>query len=540
MMRSGSDARLSVRYLPFVVAFCGIGLYMSVGIYAERTQQERAAVFFKDTLKTVGINEQPGSFETLRLAYAKTLAERSPLLSLAGTDPDALQYAVDDAEKTRSAFADIQKTSGHAALVTSGLYPISFLRAITAAEKARRVFIQSGTAEDNAVYDKARRDALTAYQKSLTQFRSAFIATVPPSMRTYTAGGVLVSREGVLQAVDALEVGSEKISAKDRERERCLSGHTDSCEAGDLAIPMLTMPPPVTPLSAVDRSTITAVRAFSAELGKPLAPAEPLVQLADSACNGSSTPAVFGFYTDDTKNHSSGYVQPTIAGDLRLVRAVEYPNEPFFSYFKNQGAQYVPNNPLTHYTCPGVGRDIATALWIREVRQFALSAKVSQYSGPYAEALRSTEHTFASAYITEEADAVAYMNLARSSVQGGAVPEDTKNRVISLLLEKLDNSTDFDHVVSLVVSIEQSNLRAVGHEVPLDLQAETLFYFRSAWFPFFMADNASVAQFQGPLLPPLQAQDVQSPFVYASSLLNKPQDRAQLEKDLTLYMTAHL
>ena len=140
------------------------------GVYWYLQNQQAQAVFFSKALNDANVTEtvsiggtsyevnrgvvtQGGSsasggkaLQAMRLAYQLASARRLPLLGLEGTDHEALARGTEALAQIAEELATVlpEKTKPYEAAVRGSLYPIQFLRALSAVESARQEFLADG------------------------------------------------------------------------------------------------------------------------------------------------------------------------------------------------------------------------------------------------------------------------------------------------------------------------------------------------------------------------------------------------------------
>lgn len=529
MEEPGRSARPLARYGRFFISIAAAAGCMWGAVHIEASRQEKAAAFFAAALRESNAPSADNtSFAALRSNYAQLLSARAPLFALAGTDPQKLEAALGDLRLALQGLQGQQRNPKDAALLSS-LYPLEFLQTAAAAEEARQAFLKDGTLGNEQRYRSALRRSISAYHSDLEAFRFALLRAVPASMRTYTAGGLLIHRAYLLAAIDKLEEGSAAQAQNLRSREQCLAGYVAHCDTS--ALKQAVEPVPATEGSlAANTLSLSAMQDLSAAAGKPLDSGEPLVRLNSSACIEFPMAPVFGFYSP-TIGSAARSGQVAFVGDLRFIRPGAYQSEDFFSYFRAQGVVYIPNNPLTHYTCPAVAHDIAGVFWVQAVAQFSKEHSIPQLY-PLAQKL-SIKNPI------EEQDAEAYATKAVMLATNGALAPDVASAITQLAVAKHNRSAGLDRSVELVAAVELNNLRAQSRGMPIDLQAQTLFYFRSGFLAFFGAENPSISGLAEAPLPSFSNTAADAPFVYFSKLPRTLDTETQIYKDLHTYARTH-
>ena len=473
----------------------------------------------------------------LRLAYEKTLARRNPFLSLAGTDPQELTATVQKLTDLEDALGHIQKTPGDAALVRQALFPTHFLSAAAHAEAARNQFLVSGTAADGRTYERALKSAIVAYQSDLANYQDAFKRAVPSSVRPYTTAGLLITYGGAAGALQTLQKNGARLNASFAARLACIRGSMASCDTAALSFPALSKPdaPPPQNLAIPD-----AIRALYAEaLRDPRVYDGPLLALTSSAC--STGPALFAEYLSSWAMNSP-LAWLLYVGDIHFIDTERFPTVPFEAYFAHHGVAYAPSDPLAHYNCPYWGTDYGKAFGLKAVAQTAQTNPLSaELSGSAQSTLRALEAPLRSTTLLEESDALRYVAQAQEIAASPDAPASFKNQVAELSLILTDPSAGFSEAADRLIELEDRNFQAISRNgLPIDLSAETLFYYRSGFIFFFMGDNRTAVSQPDTFFPPYYAQPGDAkPFTTYRELNPQGIFKTHLAKEMTLYFDTH-
>lgn len=327
--------------LAAVVAVLCIG----IGVWWYRQYETR---YFTSTLERAGI-DTGGSLPTLRLAYAQAMARNNPLIALPGVNPDELTTQVAALAKLMEELAALQTNAGDAEAIRA-LYPVDFLGAAAALERARVAFVASGSAHDAALYEKAQRDALAKYRNDLERFRNAYLQVVPESIGAYATPTRIITRDATLKALDTLQSGMEVTAHKIAARTACVRGLFIRCSANDTA-------PPRTSATASALATTTEYEVRSALQAAGYSVSGTLYTLPNAACttNSAARPPVFVVGADTV----------TLVSDAALISfdpAGPNAQLPFVKYFLDRGTTYIPAHPLIYYNCPESDADYGAVL----------------------------------------------------------------------------------------------------------------------------------------------------------------------------------
>lgn len=540
----------------------GIGVLILAGImvvYVERGT--KAVAFFSTALARASINEtvvvnnisytvtkgnvvRDGkevtgirSLPIVRLAYAKTLATRNPLLAIAGTDPEQLRDALHELTATRAALADVQSNERVAGFVKSSLYPIDYLQSMADVEMYRLAFVASGRDDDEARYRQAQHSAATSLLNDLRKFEKSFRIAVPNNAKAYAMANEIVTYEKVLTSIEEIERGILETTQKLHIRAHCLRGFVSRCNTEDLRLPQLSLSPSI-PLSRAEkeqarRSAQMLTTAINRKADGPLV-------VAGDACNGTHTaPPVYiplARPTDD----SGRFARVELVGDMRFIKS-DASDTPFIRYFAAQGLHYVPHSVMSYYRCSDADTLQKEVYGVLEVSKFIDRTPLSVFArGETQDRLVALESRLVSTneFITKD-DAVRYLTEAVQLLETAALPKEIENELVSLILQFHTNSTQFDSVINDIVWSENSNVRLLDDNVGIELAGEYLFYVRSAFPALFLTDNPSI---MGTSLLSMQKNSIpedEQPFVWLSSLPRSAATESTLIRDMHYFYVIH-
>lgn len=479
------------------------------------------------------------AFAALRLAYAKALARRSPLIALAGTDPDALLAAVTGLKTTSDELANIQEKKADADLVRSSLYPIAFLSAAAKLEQARIAFLSSGSDLDEKAYAAAQYDAVSTFDRDLARYRRAFEQSVPADAREYLQVASIINRAGVLKVMQALAEGMGGTKRQMQMRTLCTAGLVATCRQTDIEIPPL----PQKKYSEVPSDSLRLameVRSIFAEAGNNRETnSQPLILLSDSAC-ATRIPSAPLFISDrnSVPDRPGKVAIVKFVGDIRFLESETLRAVPFFKFLADNDVRYVSSSPLTHYMCSSSGRDIGTVLAVRAVGAFAQRAILHEYAeGVDAKRLSELEEALsAGSPVIKESDALAYLAAAEDLAMAGALPREEAYAVDELSLAIRNATAGYDVAVDMLSGIEDTNMRIFARDVPVDISLPYLFFFRSALELLFMGGNPSATDLSGNLFETYVGEQ---PYVYYSQMPTTV-TRARIIHDLRAYLRLHI
>ena len=447
------------------------------------------------------------AFAAMRLAYARTLAERSPLFALPGTLPSDLIYAVEELQQTANQLADIQKDAESADLIRSSLYPIDFLRKAAKAEAARIAFMHDSDTANEQAYYGAVREEFTAYILGIHNFRNGIIKTVPDTTPPYVAAGKLVSKEAILSAMGDIEARAKKTKRAFDARVMCLLGHTPRCNPQDLLVPTLPEPPADVSDDSV-RAALSIQAMYAHIVNHDGVRPSPLIVLSKSACvSDFPSPPIYYVAVPELQSDIPPIRRGIYIGDIRLIDIREYGNLPFYRDLQSRGIEFVLSPPLPHYECMEGARDLSAILFTEDIMQEASSTSRVYY----------------------QSEAVGIANaLARTGDPDG----------VQYVLSAQNHSAHFDQSLRSISGVEQMNVNLVKSGVEAELKTYNLFFSRSGFESLFAVGNPS---FVGDvsLFEPISLDRSKGPYVYYSNFPDG-EKKNKILQDIRSYISLHL
>lgn len=536
---------------------------VATAVAMEQRRDARAAAFFAGALKNISATEdvtvrdgtyhvtdgaitqdgksvETGTTRILALAYAKTLARRSPLFALDHADPDMLVRAAEALQRDAESLADVQDSPHHASLVRTGvLYPANFLRALADAEEARRAFLAEGTLDAYNRYSAALEDAAETYAHDIRLFEKTFRKAVPEDIGSFVAAGDRVTYTTVLESFQAMKNGVAAVSRRLRDRERCFRGYVSKCRTEELQLPHLD----AIELETIESSsyeTAREIQTILAEAQESTLAVQPVIRLSGSVC-GRNTPGDPYFSTRERATLSGEiYRIPTFLGNIRFTDSAVHAQVPFYGYFARNDARYILNTPFTYYGCMRIGSDVGRLFAVQAVREFAETQPVSAFAhGASADELRILEARLtASGIAINEYDASEYVNLALALIVEDRLPKEISDAVVSLANAFRMGSAGFENTVLAIADISERNVKLVESGIAVGIEAPYLFYVRSGYTALFMTHNPSLGVDSG-FFEPVSIAPEDQPFTFYSDLQGRGVSRQKLVRDLGFYYRVH-
>lgn len=409
------------------------------------------------------------ALSALSLAYAVTLAKRSPLVALPGTDPDALDTEVNELRRVQLLFAGDQARESDSEAIANALYPIDFLHALAGAERARRTFIASGSDQDRETYEQAVDAAIAAHKKDAALFVQARKKFGARNVALQTFGGIQ-DDETIDAALDVLENSASRLGSESRERQDCLAGKVRKCNPEDLAFPL----PDIPHVPDVDIERVRAATEVYNALGFSGNPSPP-VALATSGCVAIVEPP-YVFRLTDTE---LGF---RYVGDIFFSTSTR----PIRTLTRGRvNASVESFTQTTYYRCPELGRDLSRIRTVIDVADFAKmrpSLAPAQAAPLFAEVIK-------------ESDAMAYVSAAFSADD---VSRSDKDALLGLALTFKTNSSGLDRVLTQMRELAEGHRGLAQTGFPFDLGVKTLFSTHTVFPSVFQIYNPSVtAEYKG-------------------------------------------
>lgn len=495
-------------------------------------------------------------FQILRIAYLRLLAERSPLFALPETDLQRFRSALDEMRRTQDILAEAQQSPEDRRIVETSLYPMDFLAAISAAERARRDFVAEPSDERAAAYRRAQWKALRGYIRDLARFEAGFKKAVPEGMSAYATAGDYVTRDNSLRTITDTRKGVYEVARELRSESFCFAGIFSRClKPAPLAFAAARTN---VPLTREESAQVDAIRTilYEASLERdslwktgadPYGLAEidildrPVLILNGSACN-ENMPGPPAFKIRDVRTGSgSVYLAPVQLGNLRFTDAAEQSEVKFYKYFADHGIRYVFNPSLNHYVCGASGAEAMRLFGMQNVVALAAETPLSGFAhGTAKTALLTLERAFADpASAVSEADIEEYLATAAPLLASSALPPETERRLIERMLALKYDSTGAENTLLWIADIEQRNagLQREGIQVSHDLPY--LFYVRSGFLSTFFTANPSVTRLAERPYEATAIPVAQQPFVYFSQLPHTPAMEKELVRSIRFYSQLH-
>lgn len=306
-------------------------------------------------------------------AYAATV-RLDPLFAIEGTDPTALQHAVQEFlaiyDQVLARYPQKERAS------LTSLYPTDFLKLLPKLETARQDLLRAPTAASVRSYHDILVKTMRAYAADARATSALIQSTAAEYPRTgYIAGSVVPA--DLAQKLNAvgeytLSVQIPKEEARFacvRNAELCPQLHALLASRRD----MVPTPPKPAP-AANSTAKVAAVTQTLNSLHRSYARTEPALLAIESTCVASSTTAyVQAYYLSN--HHGPGrklsYVNDAYFYDTTALHT-KIPQRPIWGALLDAGVTWQYQNAGNAYECPDAGYDqtavgsiLGTLQWLR-------------------------------------------------------------------------------------------------------------------------------------------------------------------------------
>ncbi|MBI5457477.1 hypothetical protein HY971_02005 [Candidatus Kaiserbacteria bacterium] len=515
MTRRGPLKRIRVVILVAVLA----GALIPVAVFSNRREAEEIR-FFSGVLETAQVDttvsvrgtqyevrggrvtkhgipaSRSAASSALRLAYAHTLAERSPLLALAGTDTDQLdaraadlekiqEEAADmlqelldaDAEQLSGAPLDLQKRVEAVEHVRTALYPVNFLRALASLERARLSFIRNGSYSGEREYSERLIHTIESERADAAAFRVSMLAHVG-DVKDISSFTLSTTVDDIKGALNEIVSGAERSAALAESRASCISGVIHACDARDLLMTLpgnVRGPSPAREALALRRADV--ILSLLQDAGIVYGGGSEVVEVASSTClSAVQGPHFFWRINPETQVQPAQQIR--YVGDIFYMRPTGASTPGLF-----KGKIPIPLsviNPFIFYRCNEKGRDVSSV--VATLYTAAFAEKHPDIAPPAREALLARKYI-------RDADAVSYVRDAFQDIS--TVPADDRRDLYELALMFRNRSAGLEivaHEVSASMRNKLDDVKAGWNSVP---DPRFLFVSESAFPSFFQMYNPS-------------------------------------------------
>ncbi len=420
-----------------------------------------------------------GTGRALRVAYALTLARRSPLATIAGTDPERLAAAVERLEIQIALLQKLPAAAGEESYnreeAVYALYPTRFLKALAEAELLRQKFLQDRSEESARRYDTGIMRALKAGRSDIRLFKEPFAEVAADNPTSIADIGGTFSPHDLTKAVGDIEKKLEQTQKLMGKRIQCKRGLLSVCNPYELALPTVLSSEEAPAPSAKTLATAAEVRSlFASAISTSSLRSGPMILLPSSTCMRTVPGAAL--FTASPPPNSRTLPLPYYLNDLFFTDTSI--NAPMLNYLRTTlSMSYSFLNPLMFYHCPDVGMEISDVVAASYTRYFIL-----ENAGGLTQ---KSAYLFGQYFSTTEAQNILLQTLS--------VERDPAilNQALELLLMFKNRGAGLDSVVNSIADTQNSHLQVREHAPAFDTSLHILFLAQSAFPSLFQAYNPS-------------------------------------------------
>jgi hypothetical protein len=411
----------------------------------------------------------------LRLAYAKTLARRSPIFGLSGVNLKKLEQEMANIQAVAEVLADTQLTPESHERVLRSLYPAEFLDALTKAEKARRTFLLSGNIIDKIEYEKHISKVTDAARFDIIFFKQTVAQAVPDDEKYIFRDGV-VTRDSIVIALDEMIEAFSQKEFEVKRRQACTGGTISACKENDLLIDL----PHAKQTGSLPLSQTESVRSILADgSNNPTIYDAPIVVLTHSFCL-DSLPAPYPFISykyDIAENTSKSRIMYT--GNIVFVESdITGEGGKFLKLFAERNLRYVKTPTTSFYACMHTGSDTGK---VRSV--YVISSFASQHPEL---APSEAERLFHDPHVIYESDAYEYLDAALSALRKSS-DYKLENELIDIAVSAANMTERLEDLFGDMAFLDERyvNLKKSGL-IEVKFPERTLLLSRSGFFVLFL------------------------------------------------------
>jgi hypothetical protein len=405
----------------------------------------------------------------LELAYAKALAERRPILGLAGSDPTRIERQLAALRAHVAQLAQLQPSPAEAARVSEDLYPFDFLEALASLERTRQAFIADGSDRALLAYEQALERALDAGKRSAAAFSRGYrsemgeeVFRIPGLVGTITASSTRTFIASIPQALEGAR-------AEARARYRCARGSIGACPP----LSRLALPAPertATADAGMQERVSWILRTAAATTTRDYEYLYAPVQLSKSTCLATlPAPYALEASTDTSVNFDLVHY----LGDLFFIPVGSVNGEVPQYLSAHAGFSYFQINPFSFYLCPGVLEDLSAIRGTFEAASIA-RAYPGVPNAHRAALLKSPP---------SDADALAYLAEARTA---NAADPAYARKVEDAALMFAQKGGGLDALLGQMNYIYEHDIAIAKSGAPFDFSAHELFLTHGAAQSLFL------------------------------------------------------
>lgn len=429
--------------------------------------------------------------KAIQIAYAATLARRSPLLALPSVDLVELASAVDRLTQTQIAVAGTVSGEDRT-LVETSLFPIAFLRMTVETEGARRAFLTAPSVDRKETYEALQQALIETYEEDLSQYAQALDAIAGKEDLNYAIMNGTITSESLSAALQGLAVEISATKSRLKKRAWCMKGILFYCDSAALTLQSVSVPAvAVLGVSELERDVMSLraeVLGRQIETGKNPGHIDALVRIERSAClSGERIESPLFLVLDAGTSSERRRAQAEYVGDIFFFRAqattsIAAQRSDVPQFFAAHNVNLIRITPESYYQCLDVALDVSR---VETTLRTAAFARMHPDLAP-DEARSITEESFA---YTEHA-ARAYLHRALQTARERGARKEV-HALEELALAWSYHSSGFEILVGRISSLINQYVDMGKANIRYGISPFFLFTVNSGFYTLFQAHNPS-------------------------------------------------
>lgn len=458
---------------------------------------------------------------SLRVAYAVTLARRSPLMNLAGTNPEALRRSVDMLDAT---LPKLSAAAPDSKKLIAALYPTKYLQSLATLEENRQNLLRTQSAKNADTYEESLRDAQKEGARALSAFEKEFSAVAHENkqLRIPSIGGT-ITPSALLSAIDSIQSGFAKTQSLSNRRSLCVRGFIWVCQAEDITLPHLLPLPSAEVLSDRELERVRDVRnMFASALVQPNLLERRMAVISTSTCL-STLPGPYVFSYPSRPEFDPGSL-PYLLNDIFFTPTDE--RAPMLDHLREKlDIAFSFANPLVFYRCPDVGLDISKIVTI---------STVSNFVGAHPEIARNWRR-LSGAHLRSYQNELDTIRILGYALTETSEQREAHSQILEMMLMMRSHGAGLERIVLEIAETHESHLRARSLGLSVDIDGRTLALLQSAFPTLYQAYNPSFGgTFEGVRAFGTPPEDDK---LYTYSKLRETHSREDLVNDLQSFFS---
>lgn len=495
------------------LAYISAGAVLCTAVFVLWTTHERSSLLKElDRFLIPNANLETASPAELRLYRYLVETRRDPVFAFPGVDTEQLKSALDAFEGTRDAFL-ARHTEGDREILRNYLYPIDFLRSMTATERARQTFLKDPTPQYAAGYHASLMETITMYREKASGVRK-ILGDFDEKTLGFWHG--LTSTDRIKNVFSTIILESDARADVARKRFNCFK-YGFSCSSllqdADSLRTHRTTPTagnidparPPAPTIALHRNLIEAPLAWETSgpaysITTQSVEEMPVVSIENSPCALNDEVPYVRFWWSNSRVSKIPSLKMFFLNDL-YFRNIARPSNPVEKEFVERGVTYL-FQPLNPFVCIDYGSDVGSVLTAYMVQNLLKEDPVSASSENAPEAVYELislqEHILKSADILSVQGVTAFVSSAENTLNAlgekalaGYIGENAVLRLEEIITLWRSKSAWFGYHIGTLDDASKSIL-LLSKEGPIPL--EEMFLLRSYVSSLFQISNATIVK----------------------------------------------